>query len=156
MNLFVGVTDYNWFQLHQSKSQLVEVNFWRPSPEASFKALNAGELFLFKLHSPRNFIVGGGFFTRFVHLPISISWEAFGEGNGVRSLAEMRERIAKYSVRQSKSQTILPLVAYCSRNHSFSAKRSGFPRLLTLASILSRGRDTTAKMALPAGTFGKL
>lgn len=96
MNLFVGVTDYNWFQLHQSKLQLSEVNFWRPSPEAPFKALNAGELFLFKLHSPRNFNVGGGFFTRFVHLPISIAWEAFGEGNGVRSLAEMRERIAKY------------------------------------------------------------
>jgi putative restriction endonuclease len=53
-------------------------------------------MLLFKLHAPRNFIVGGGFFTRFVHLPISLSWEAFGEGNGVRSLSEMRERIAKY------------------------------------------------------------
>ncbi len=53
-------------------------------------------MLLFKLHSPRNFIVGGGFFTRFVHLPISLSWEAFGEGNGVRSLSEMRERIVKY------------------------------------------------------------
>ncbi len=96
MNFFVAVTDYEWFQLHASKPSVVEVNFWRPSPEASFKALNAGEMLLFKLHSPRNFIVGGGFFTRFVHLPISLSWEAFGEGNGVRSLSEMRERISKY------------------------------------------------------------
>ena len=96
MNFFVAVTDYDWFQLHASKSHVDEVNFWRPSPEASFKALNAGEMLLFKLHSPRNFIVGGGFFTRFVHLPISLSWEAFGEGNGVRSLSEMRDRIAKY------------------------------------------------------------
>ena len=96
MNFFVAVTNYDWFQLHASKSSVVEVNFWRPSPEASFKALKAGEMLLFKLHSPRNFIVGGGFFTRFVHLPISLSWEAFGEGNGVRSLSEMRERIAKY------------------------------------------------------------
>jgi putative restriction endonuclease len=96
MNFFVAVTDYDWFQLHASKSHVVEVNFWRPSPEASFKVLNAGEMLLFKLHSPRNFIVGGGFFTRFVHLPISLSWEAFGEGNGVRSLSEMRDRIAKY------------------------------------------------------------
>jgi putative restriction endonuclease len=96
MNFFVAVTDYDWFQLHASKSRVVEVNFWRPSPEASFKALSAGEMLLFKLHSPRNFIVGGGFFTRFVHLPISLAWEAFGEGNGVRSLSEMRERIAKY------------------------------------------------------------
>jgi putative restriction endonuclease len=96
MRFFVAVTDYAWFQLHTSKVHLDEVNFWRPSPEASFKALVTGELLLFKLHSPRNFIVGGGFFTRFTHLPISLAWEAFGEGNGVRSLSEMRARIAKY------------------------------------------------------------
>ena len=96
MNFFVAVTDYDWFQLHASKPFVVEVNFWRPSPEAPFKALNAGEMLLFKLHSPRNFIVGGGFFTRFVHLPLSLSWEAFGEGNGFRSLSEMLERVAKY------------------------------------------------------------
>ena len=96
MNFFVAVTDYDWFQLHASKSDVAEVNFWRPSPEASFKALNAGEMLLFKLHSPRNFVVGGGFFTRFVQLPISLAWDAFGEGNGVRSLSEMRDRIAKY------------------------------------------------------------
>src|SRR5260370_17886310 len=96
MHFFVAVTDYDLFQLHASKYSVLEVNFWRPSPEASFKALNVGEMLLFKLHSPRNFIVGGGFFTRFVHLPISLAWEAFGEGNGVRSLSEMRERIAKY------------------------------------------------------------
>ena len=96
MNFFVAVTDYDWFQLHASKSRIDEVNFWRPSSEAPFKALRTGELLLFKLHSPRNFIVGGGFLTRFVQLPISLSWEAFGEGNGVRSLSEMRDRIAKY------------------------------------------------------------
>ena len=96
MNFFVAVTYYDWFQLHASKSCVEEVNFWRPSSEAPFKALKTGELLLFKLHSPRNFIVGGGFFTRFIQLPISLSWEAFGEGNGVRSLSEMRERIGKY------------------------------------------------------------
>jgi putative restriction endonuclease len=95
MNFFVAVTDYDWFLLHASKSRVEEVNFWRPSSEATFKALDTGELLLFKLHSPRNFIVGGGFFTRFVRLPISLAWEAFGEGNGVRSLSEMRNRIAK-------------------------------------------------------------
>jgi len=96
MNFFVAVTDYDWFQLHVSTPRVDEVNFWRPSSEAPFKALQAGELFLFKLHSPRNFIVGGGFFARFIQLPISLCWEAFGEANGVRSLSEMRDRIAKY------------------------------------------------------------
>jgi putative restriction endonuclease len=94
MNVFVAVNDYDWFQLHASR--LDEVNFWRPSSEASFKALSIGEMLLFKLHSPRNFIVGSGFFTRFIHLPIWLAWEAFGEGNGVRTLSEMRDRIAKY------------------------------------------------------------
>jgi putative restriction endonuclease len=96
MNFFVAVTDYDWFLLHGSKPSVDEVNFWRPSSAASFKALRTGEMMLFKLHAPRNFIVGGGFFTRFVQLPISLAWEAFREGNGVRSLTEMRDRIARY------------------------------------------------------------
>src|ERR1035438_2289258 len=53
-------------------------------------------MFLFKLHSPRNAIAGGGFFTRFVSLPVSLAWEAFGEGNGAKSLAEVRARISFY------------------------------------------------------------
>ena len=79
-----------------SKPEVEEVNFWRPSPEATFKALQPGELFLFKLHAPDNFIAGGGFFTRFLQLPISLAWEAFGEANGVRSLAELRNVVAEY------------------------------------------------------------
>ena len=55
MRLFVAVTDSEWFGLHASKSQVDEVNFWRPSPEATFKALQPGELLLFKLHSPDAF-----------------------------------------------------------------------------------------------------
>ena len=63
MKLYVGITDYDWFKLHTSNESVDEVNFWRPSSTATFKALHWGEPFLFKLHSPRNFIVGGGFFT---------------------------------------------------------------------------------------------
>jgi len=51
---------------------------------------------LFKLHSPLNFIAGGGFFTRFLHLPLSLAWESFGRANGVASVEEMRMRIGKY------------------------------------------------------------
>src|SRR5690242_3906820 len=96
MRLFVAVTDYEWFQLHASKPNIEEVNFWRPSPTAGFRALSNGEPLLFKLHSPRNFIAGGGFFTKFTHLPLRLAWETFGEGNGVRSLEEARTRIARY------------------------------------------------------------
>lgn len=64
MRIFVGVTDKDWFTLLASRVNIEEVNFWRPSPKIPFKALDPGELFLFKLHSPDNFIVGGGFFTK--------------------------------------------------------------------------------------------
>jgi putative restriction endonuclease len=73
-----------------------EVNFWQPSGTNQFRALQAGELFLFKLHAPENFIVGGGVFSHASNFPLSIAWEAFGLRNGVTTLAEMRERIAYY------------------------------------------------------------
>jgi putative restriction endonuclease len=95
MRLFVAVTDNDWFALHASKAAVEEVNFWRPSPEATFKALQPGEILLFKLKSPNDSIAGGGFFTRFLQMPINMAWETFGEENGVKSLNEFRSRIAR-------------------------------------------------------------
>jgi putative restriction endonuclease len=95
-NLCVGITVYDWFQFLSSRSGLDEVNFWQPGGRTLFKALLPGELFLFKLHSPRNFIVGGGVFAHSDILPVSLAWEAFGLSNGATTLAEMRSRIAFY------------------------------------------------------------
>lgn len=95
IDLVIAVTDGDWFEMLRRQSDLDEVNFWAPSA-ASFRALQPGELFLFKLHAPRNFIVGGGIFAYANALPCSLAWEAFGEANGARSAAEMRARIAKY------------------------------------------------------------
>jgi HNH endonuclease len=95
VKLYVGITDYDWFRLHFSKPFVEEVNFWKPSSRLGFNVLNWGEPFLFKLHSPRNFIVGGGFFTKFLRLPVSLAWDAFGEANGAQSLDEVRVRIGK-------------------------------------------------------------
>jgi putative restriction endonuclease len=103
MRLFVAVTDNDWFALHASKAEVDEVNFWQPSPNASFRALQPGELLLFKLKAPSDAISGGGVFTRFLHMPINMAWETFGEENGVRSLAEFRSRIA-----QIRNVTIQP------------------------------------------------
>jgi putative restriction endonuclease len=61
-----------------------------------FQALEPGQLFLFKLHSQRNFVVGGGVFAHATLLPVSLAWESFGLGNGAELLGEMRERIEKY------------------------------------------------------------
>lgn len=95
VKLIVAVTDGDWFDQLRQQPNLSEVNFWSPS-DSSFRALEPGELFLFKLHSPNNFIVGGGVFAHANSMPCSLAWEAFKESNGARSLSEMRARIAKY------------------------------------------------------------
>lgn len=95
VRLIVAVTDGDWFDQLRQMRDLSEVNFWSPS-DSAFRALQPGELFLFKLHSPNNFIVGGGIFAHANSMPCSLAWEAFKEANGARSLAEMRARIAKY------------------------------------------------------------
>lgn len=95
VSIFVGVTDKDWFDF-LAVQQPDEVNFWAPSGRSNFRALQPGELFLFKLHSPNNFIVGGGVFSHASNLPLSLAWDAFGTKNGVVSLATMRNRIGRY------------------------------------------------------------
>lgn len=95
VRLIVAVTDGDWFDQLRQQPNLAEVNFWSPS-DTTFRALQPGELFLFKLHSPNNFIVGGGVFAHANSMPCSLAWEAFGEANGARSLSEMKTRIARY------------------------------------------------------------
>jgi len=97
MWIFVAVTDNDWFALHASLDRVEEVSFWRPSPEATFKALQPGEVLLFKLHAPLNYIAGGGFFVRFIQSPVNLDRDTFKYANGVQSLAEMRDRIAFYT-----------------------------------------------------------
>lgn len=95
IKLVIAVTDGDWFEMLRQHPDMGEVNFWAPSA-VSFRALKPGELFLFKLHSPNNFIVGGGIFAHANVLPCSLAWKAFGEANGAHSAQEMRARIAKY------------------------------------------------------------
>ncbi len=94
MKMYVGVTDDDWF-MTLKRAHCDEVNFWKPSG-GSFKALDEGDLFLFKLHSPRNYIVGGGFFLKFLKLPSSLAWDAFGIANGAKDLFELNNRVYKY------------------------------------------------------------
>jgi len=95
MKFWVGLTDYEWFRF-LSALKPDELNFWKPSAESRFSALQPGEIFLFKLHSPRNYIVGGGVFSSYSVLPISMAWEAFGEKNGAESFEVMRSQILQH------------------------------------------------------------
>ena len=93
--IWVGVTDGDWFESLQALDP-DEVNFWQPSGNRRFAAIECGEPFLFKLHSPKNYIVGGGFFVRYAALPCSLAWSAFGEKNGVADFESFIVRIHKY------------------------------------------------------------
>lgn len=104
MKAFVGITDAEWFRLLSDQTGLQEVNFWQPGGNRQFGALEVGELFLFKLHSPHDFIVGGGLFAHSSLLPVSLAWDTFGIGNGVTSLPEMRRRIERYRRRHAEPQ----------------------------------------------------
>ena len=95
MKIWIGVTDKNWYD-HLSVLGPDEVNFWQPSGSRTFKVLEAGEPFLFKLHSPHNFIVGGGFFVRYSALPASLAWDSFEKKNGVSSFDELVARVRQY------------------------------------------------------------
>lgn len=95
MRLFVAITDSDWFD-YLSVLKPDEVNFWRPSGAESFRSLSPGEPLLFKLHSPNNYVVGGGFFSHYTVLPASFAWGVFGEKNGAKTESEMRRRIEKY------------------------------------------------------------
>ena len=99
MQIYVGITDYNWFQfLKERKSD--EVNFWKPGSQP-FKALQENDLFLFKLHAPHNYIVGGGYYVKYSLLPTYLAWDAFGEKNGTSSLQDLNCAIEKYRARNN-------------------------------------------------------
>jgi putative restriction endonuclease len=95
LKAFIGVTDDEWFSFLSSLPGIDEVNFWQPGGVHIFKALKAGEPFLFKLHSPSNFIAGGGFFAHSTILPLSLAWDVFREKNGANTFQEMRGLIQK-------------------------------------------------------------
>lgn len=95
MEFWVGVTDKDWYEYLRVRAP-DEVNFWQPSPRRLAEFLEPGVPFLFKLHAPHNFIVGGGFFVRFSALPARLAWEAFREKNGVADYASLRRRIEEY------------------------------------------------------------
>lgn len=106
MKLWVGVTDKNWFMSLMTR-RADEVNFWQPSGSREFRVLQPGEPFLFKLHSPDNFIVGGGFFVRYSALPVSLAWSAFELNNGVDSQSALRERVRQY---RKSSEELDPII----------------------------------------------
>lgn len=97
VNLFIANTDNTWFDFLASEPNLTEVNFWWPG-EMAFRAIQSGELLVFRLKSPRNKIGGFGVFSGHSLLPVQTAWETFGRANGVPSFEALRGAIAAYRV----------------------------------------------------------
>lgn len=95
MKLFVGVTNNGWFEFLAGRRP-EEVNFWRPRSQMEFRALRPGDLFLFKLHAPLDFIAGGGVYVRHTFLPLPLAWQTFGQNNGVPDYETFERRILQH------------------------------------------------------------
>jgi putative restriction endonuclease len=95
VSLYIANTDNDWFDFLSSQNDVTEVNFWQPGGKA-FHAIEPGELFAFRLKSPRDKIGGFGVLSNSSVLPLQIAWETFRESNGVPSYDALRTAIARY------------------------------------------------------------
>jgi putative restriction endonuclease len=101
MKLFLAPTDLDWYNFLAAR-QPEEVNFWQPSANTGFRALDngdpleSGHLFLFKLKGSINKIAGGGFFIGYSKLQLSVAWNIFGEENGAASFLDFSDSIRAY------------------------------------------------------------
>lgn len=96
VKMWLANTDPDWFDFLAAQPDIDEANFWQPSGNTNFNAIQPGELLLFKLKSPRNAVGGFGVLDRANNYPSSLAWEAFGIKNGAPTLQEMRRRIGRY------------------------------------------------------------
>lgn len=114
MNGFIANTDLDWHRLLLARQRAGlltdEVNFWKPSESATFKAVRPGEPLLFRLKSPVSAIGGFGLFERFSTLPSWLAWETFREGNGVPSQAALEQRILAIRARNGMEATRDPRI----------------------------------------------
>jgi putative restriction endonuclease len=106
MKYYIGITDLDWYS-YLANLKPDEVNFWRPGTPRGFHAIEPGAPFLFKLHAPNNFIVGGGFLVRHSSLPLSLAWKAFGNKNGASTYEDFYDLISKH---RTDKETVDPVI----------------------------------------------
>ncbi len=133
MKFYVAVTDDAWFNnLRAMSPPPEEVNFWTGSAANH----EPGTPWLFKLHSPNNFIVGGGYFTYYTKMPLVIVWDAFGRLNGVDSLDTLKKAIGQYrddstSLTTSIGCAVLSQPFFWSRDQWLPAPEDWSPNIVT-------------------------
>ena len=95
MKFYLGVTDNSWYN-YLSTIEPEDINFWQPGGNTTFKVIEQGAPFLFKLKSPYNVIGGIGFFSSHTFLPINMAWDVFGNRNGCASFQQFKQMILQY------------------------------------------------------------
>jgi len=144
MKLYVGITDNDWYRFLSERPDIDELNFWQPSGSRNFSVIQPGDLFLFKLHSPLNFIAGGGFFTHFTRCPVELAWEAFAEKNGVGTYQGMRARLAKYRKADPDSRENFVIGCIILRNPFFFAENDWIPSPPDFSKNIVQGKSYDA------------
>ncbi len=154
MKFYVGVTDNKWYDFLATRKP-DEVNFWRPGGTGLFQAIQPGAPFLFKLHSPDNFIAGGGFFVKHSNVPLSLAWEAFGEKNGAPSLDSLRVLIDKF--RSNKPREHDPVIG-CTilANPFFLDRRAWIPAPSNWAPSIVQGKSYETAEPIGAGVWAEV
>lgn len=107
MRFYLANTDLDWYRFLRDR-HAEDVNFWHPNGHFPVSRLEAGTPFLFRLKSPWNRIAGLGFFSSNTLLPLSMSWETFGEGNGCDSFSALKNMIDLY---RTKTPQMDPVIA---------------------------------------------
>ena len=95
----VANTDLRWFEHFRPSDEVRtvdEVNFWRPSAQNEFRALQPGEPLFFRLKSPLDAVAGFGFLAVAMRMSVDMAWEFFGEKNGDPTKARFQARIVSY------------------------------------------------------------
>jgi putative restriction endonuclease len=153
MKLYLGVTDNRWYN-YLSTINPEDVNFWQPGGSATFKVLNPGAPFLFKLKSPLNAIGGVGFFSSHTFLPVSVAWETFGNRNGCKSFDEFRRMILNYrSDKENVNPTIGCIVL---TNPIFFKKEDWIEIPQNWSNSIVQGKSYSTDEAIGAAIWDKL
>ncbi|GAB3859410.1 hypothetical protein GCM10028801_20770 [Nocardioides maradonensis] len=102
MRITLGVTDNAWADFLGADDTITEANFWVPSARSFMGRASYDEPFLFKTKSPREGLVGGGFYAGYYEQRISEAWAIFGRGNGVPDEDTLHRAIQIYRDRTHK------------------------------------------------------
>lgn len=93
-------TDPDWYRFLRNRTDLEEINFWRPGVKSMTMARGTPWLFLIRGTSE---IWGCAYFSTFSYMPIGVAWDTFKLANGFDDFAAFLRKIAKIKGQSEKA-----------------------------------------------------